>query len=117
MNGASGLVHISEFSEEKIESVREFVNESDEIQIKVIGKDGDKFRLSYKAVSDGEGIDPKYEASKPSRSKSSRKPSHRGDRRNNNRGNSSKNHNKHNETAFNDNNDQQPKKKKRFFWQ
>ncbi len=116
MNGASGLVHISEFSEEKIETVRDFVSESDEIKVKVIGKDGDKFRLSYKAVADGEGIDPKYEASKPSRSKSSRKPSHRGDRRNNNRGNS-KNQNKHNETAFNDNNDQQPKKKKRFFWQ
>ncbi|MDC0857244.1 polyribonucleotide nucleotidyltransferase [Rickettsiales bacterium] len=117
MGGASGLVHISEFSEEKIESVREFVNESDEIKIKVIGKDGDKFRLSYKAVADGEGIDPKYESSKPSRSKSSRKPPHRGDRRNNNRGNSNKNNHKHNESAFNDNNDQQDKKKKRFFWQ
>ncbi len=116
MNGASGLVHISEFSEEKIDSVREFVNESDDIKIKVIGKDGDKYRLSYKAVADGEGIDPKYENSKPSRSKTSRKSSHR-DKKPHSRGNSHKSSNKQNDSAFNDNETQQPKKKKIFFWQ
>ncbi|MBL6784976.1 MAG: polyribonucleotide nucleotidyltransferase [Rickettsiales bacterium] len=115
LNGSSGLVHISEFAEEKIESVRDFVNESDEIKIKVIGKDGDKFRLSYKAVADGEGVDPKYEASKPSRPKSSRRPGGRKDKRSNNRGNNKHHHNDKDE-GFNDNSTP-PKKKKRFFWQ
>ncbi|MBT4989938.1 MAG: polyribonucleotide nucleotidyltransferase [Rickettsiales bacterium] len=120
MNGASGLVHISEFAEEKIDSVRDFVSENDAIKIKVIGKDGDKFRLSYKAVSDGEGIDPKYEANKPARSKGPRRPDNRsgGGARDNRGGNTSNRDNRGNKgkaDAFNDN-DTAQKKKKGFFW-
>lgn len=117
MNGVTGLVHISEFAEEKIDSVRDFVSENDAIKIKVIGKDGDKYRLSYKAVADGEGVDEKYEMSKPSRSKSSKKPHHKGGRNGNNNSNGGNNNKQRKNDAFNDNEAEAPKKKKRgFFW-
>jgi len=51
LNNHSGLIHISEFADKRIDSVEEFVSEGDEITFKVIGRDGDKLKLSYKAVN------------------------------------------------------------------
>ena len=51
LNNHSGLIHISEFADKRITSVTEFVNEGDEITFKVIAREGDRLRLSYKAVN------------------------------------------------------------------
>ena len=51
LNNHSGLIHISEFANKRIDSVEEFVSEGDEITFKIIGRDGDKLKLSYKAVN------------------------------------------------------------------
>ena len=51
LNNHSGLIHISEFANKRIDSVEEFVSEGDKITFKIIGRDGDKLKLSYKAVN------------------------------------------------------------------
>ena len=115
LKNASGLVQISEFAEEKIASVEEFVSEGDDIKIKVIGKDGDKYRLSYKAVQDGEGILPEY-----ANRNTSRKPG-RPHRKDNRRGGDKRSSHKKSSIAGNpynnEINDDSPKKKKKgLFW-
>lgn len=57
-----GLVHISEFSDERIDSVTEFVQEGDNCKVKVIGMDRGKVRLSYKAVDQESGEDMQPDA-------------------------------------------------------
>ena len=48
-SGDSGLVHISQLANEKVQNVRDVVNEGDEIFVKVIGIDKNgKIRLSRK---------------------------------------------------------------------
>ncbi len=50
--GTSGLVHISEISEERIKSVEDHLSVGDEIDVKVIGVDNrGKVRLSIKAIN------------------------------------------------------------------
>ena len=51
LNNCSGLIHISEFADKRISSVSEFVSEGDTITFKVIGREGDRLRLSYKAAN------------------------------------------------------------------
>ncbi len=48
--GIEGLLHISEISEKRIREVRDEISEGDEILVKVIDIDGDRVRLSRKAV-------------------------------------------------------------------
>lgn len=54
MNNHSGLIHISEFADKRISSVAEFVSEGDTITFKVIAREGDRLRLSYKAANNNE---------------------------------------------------------------
>jgi polyribonucleotide nucleotidyltransferase len=56
-SGDSGLVHISQLANEKVQNVRDIVNEGDEIVVKVIGIDKNgKIRLSRKeAIKQAEG--------------------------------------------------------------
>jgi polyribonucleotide nucleotidyltransferase len=53
LGNSSGLIHISEFADKRIDSVTEIVSEGDEISFKVIGMDRGKLKLSYKAVNGG----------------------------------------------------------------
>ena len=56
MNGAEGLVHISELANERVENVRSVVSEGDEIYVKVVPSDkAGKLKLSRKQAL-GEGI-------------------------------------------------------------
>ena len=48
--GIEGLLHISEIAEQRIREVRDEISEGDEILVKVIDIDGDRVRLSRKAV-------------------------------------------------------------------
>ncbi len=48
--GTDGLLHISEISEQRIRQVRDELNEGDQVMVKVLGIDGNKIRLSRKAV-------------------------------------------------------------------
>jgi polyribonucleotide nucleotidyltransferase len=110
MKHHSGLIHISEFSEKRIKSVKEVVSEGDEIKFKIIGKERDKLKLSYKAVNEdpfaGEANDePVANDEKPASKKPSR-PHHK--KPSENAGNSSKSNNK--------SSDDKTKKKKGFFW-
>ena len=51
--GKDGLVHISEISEERVESVDDVLSEGDVIQVKVIEVDRqNRIRLSMKAIKD-----------------------------------------------------------------
>lgn len=50
--GLSGLVHVSEMSDEFVKDVRDFVSEGDKVEVKVLDIDrGGKIKLSMKAVS------------------------------------------------------------------
>ncbi len=51
----SGLVHVSEMSDEFVKDVRDFVNEGDKVEVKVLDIDdrSGKIKLSMKAVNDG----------------------------------------------------------------
>lgn len=60
-----GLVHISQISDEHVENVTDYVNENDEIKVKVIDIDRQgRVRLSLKEAQDGEAKaeEPKAEA-------------------------------------------------------
>jgi polyribonucleotide nucleotidyltransferase len=48
--GTDGLLHISEIAEQRIRSVRDELKEGDHILVKVLGIEGNKIRLSRKAV-------------------------------------------------------------------
>ena len=48
--GVEGLLHISEIAEKRINEVRDEIDEGDEVLVKVIEVDGDRTRLSRKAV-------------------------------------------------------------------
>jgi polyribonucleotide nucleotidyltransferase len=48
--GTDGLLHISEISENRIKQVRDELNEGDQILVKVLALDGNKIKLSRRAV-------------------------------------------------------------------
>jgi polyribonucleotide nucleotidyltransferase len=48
--GTDGLLHISEISENRVKQVRDELNEGDQILVKVLALDGNKIKLSRKAV-------------------------------------------------------------------
>src|SRR5580698_4448462 len=48
--GTDGLLHISEIAEQRIKSVRDELKEGDQILVKVLAIEGNKIRLSRKAV-------------------------------------------------------------------
>ena len=58
--GVSGLVHISEFPEERADDPTEYVKEGDSVQIKVLEVDRmGRFKFSFKAAK---SLEKKYEA-------------------------------------------------------
>ena len=48
--GTDGLLHISEISESRIKQVRDELNEGDQIMVKVLALEGNKIKLSRKAI-------------------------------------------------------------------
>jgi len=48
--GTDGLLHISEISEQRIRAVRDELKEGDQVLVKVLAIEGNKIRLSRKAV-------------------------------------------------------------------
>jgi polyribonucleotide nucleotidyltransferase len=48
--GMEGLLHISELAEHRVKEVKDEIREGEEIQVKVIEVDGDRVRLSRKAL-------------------------------------------------------------------
>jgi polyribonucleotide nucleotidyltransferase len=48
--GTDGLLHISEIAENRIKNVRDELKEGDQIQVKVLALEGNKIKLSRKAV-------------------------------------------------------------------
>jgi len=48
--GTDGLLHISEISETRVKTVRDELNEGDQILVKVLALEGNKIKLSRKAV-------------------------------------------------------------------
>ena len=52
LGGIDGLVHISEIAWEKVESASDYFKSGDQINVKVIGKEGDKIALSVKELKD-----------------------------------------------------------------
>jgi len=55
--GLDGLLHISEISERRIRDVRDELKEGQQIMVKCIGKEGNKIKLSRKAVLKDEKAD------------------------------------------------------------
>jgi polyribonucleotide nucleotidyltransferase len=49
--GTDGLLHISEISEQRIRNVRDELKEGDMLQVKVIGIEGNKIKLSRRAAA------------------------------------------------------------------
>ena len=48
--GTDGLLHISEISENRVKAVRDELKEGDQIMVKVLALEGNKIKLSRKAV-------------------------------------------------------------------
>src|SRR5258708_34401104 len=48
--GTDGLLHISEISENRIKTVRDELKEGDQIMVKVLALEGNKIKLSRKAI-------------------------------------------------------------------
>jgi polyribonucleotide nucleotidyltransferase len=48
--GTDGLLHISEISETRVQQVRDELNEGDQIMVKVLALEGNKIKLSRKAI-------------------------------------------------------------------
>ncbi len=48
--GTDGLLHISEISESRVKEVRDELNEGDQIMVKVLALEGNKIKLSRKAI-------------------------------------------------------------------
>jgi len=62
--GTDGLLHISEVAAEHVKDVRDFVNEGDDLMVKVINIDErDRIRLSLKAITDEEKAQMEQEVS------------------------------------------------------
>ncbi len=59
-HGKSGLLHVSEMSNQRIENVEDFIKEGDEIRVKLVEIDQKtgKYRLSAKAVNETEPREP-----------------------------------------------------------
>jgi polyribonucleotide nucleotidyltransferase len=53
--GTDGLLHISEIADRRVRDVRDELREGQQIMVKCIGKDGNKIKLSRKAVLRDEG--------------------------------------------------------------
>jgi polyribonucleotide nucleotidyltransferase len=51
--GTDGLLHISEISENRVKNVRDELKEGDQILVKVLALEGNKIKLSRKAVLQG----------------------------------------------------------------
>ena len=69
--GLEGLLHISELAEHRVKEVQDEIKEGEEILVKVIETDGDRIRLSRKAVLRDKRIErgeevPEAEAARPS---------------------------------------------------
>lgn len=54
-NNISALLHISEISHKRVKSVEKVLKEGDEIEVQVIGIDGDKVSVSKKALEEKPG--------------------------------------------------------------
>ncbi len=122
MKNASGLIHISEFSDERLNSVADYFAEGDVLNFKVVGRDGDKLRLSYKAINDEL---PKKKAGAKSSSKPKSAPANDSRKNGGNRSGGKKPHHNNNnksrkpardEQSKDDGVDKPKKKKKGFFW-
>ena len=50
MPGLDGLLHISEISDRRVRDVRDELKEGQQIMVKCIGKEGNKIKLSRKAI-------------------------------------------------------------------
>ena len=48
--GTDGLLHISEISENRVRNVRDELKEGDQILVKVLALEGNKIKLSRKAI-------------------------------------------------------------------
>ena len=48
--GTDGLLHISEISENRVKAVRDELKEGDQIMVKVLALEGNKIKLSRKAI-------------------------------------------------------------------
>jgi polyribonucleotide nucleotidyltransferase len=48
--GLDGLLHISEISDRRVKDVRDELKEGQQILVKCIGKEGNKVKLSRKAI-------------------------------------------------------------------
>jgi len=111
LNNSSGLIHISEFSENRINNLDKFISVGDPINFKVIGKERDKLRLSYKAVNgniDGDSANDDSSRNEPSEKKSDNKHKRKKED-NRNSSNKDKRPSKSEEKP-------EKKKKKGFFW-
>ncbi len=74
--GLEGLLHISELAEHRVKEVQDEIKEGEEILVKVLETDGDRIRLSRKAVMRDQRIERGEEVppSEPSRESSPRPP-------------------------------------------
>ncbi len=52
MPGKDGLLHISEISQERTENVEDVLEEGQEVDVKLIGFDRGKMKLSMKVLSE-----------------------------------------------------------------
>ncbi|MCI0701410.1 MAG: S1 RNA-binding domain-containing protein, partial [Planctomycetia bacterium] len=48
--GTDGLLHVSEIAEQRVRSVRDELKEGDQVLVKVLAIEGNKIRLSRKAI-------------------------------------------------------------------
>ena len=65
--GTDGLLHISEISENRVKQVRDELKEGDQILVKVLALEGNKIKLSRKAVLKEQRDKLKKEQPKPQR--------------------------------------------------
>jgi polyribonucleotide nucleotidyltransferase len=66
--GTDGLLHISEISEQRIRNVRDELKEGDQVLVKVLAIEGNKIRLSRKAILREQREKQKREAGQPQQS-------------------------------------------------
>ena len=57
--GLDGLLHISEISDRRVRDVRDELKEGQQVMVKCIGKEGNKIKLSRRAVlrDEKQGVD------------------------------------------------------------
>ena len=51
--GTDGLLHISEIAEHRVKEVKDELNEGDQVLVRVLGIEGNRIKLSRKALSEG----------------------------------------------------------------